>query len=279
MKTLFIVIVSFNGGETLVRLVDSLSKEKVSGWEVNMVMVNNNSDDSYLRSLRSLDPSTEFTLSSSNVLGMTIRVIKNKKNIGFAAGCNVGIRYALENSADSILLLNQDTIVESDFFMPLVNNSADIVAPVIKFKRGNNWIYDLGGKVNWWCGRTKHVEFFKRAPLAKLQGVSLIIDYVSGCCMLVKREVLEKIGLLDEQFFLYFEDVDFCLRAKRAGFKVAVESASVINHELIEGKEKSIFQKYHLLRSNFIFINKYLGWKRLFGYLYLLLLVVKIVLD
>lgn len=280
MERLFIIIVNFNSGKTLVKLIDDLIKvrEIRSNLDIHIVIVDNNSDDSYLRSLRPLDPSTSGK-SDFPSLGMTVRMIKNKKNLGFAGGCNVGIKYALENNADSVLLLNQDTVIESDFLLPLINNSAHLIAPVIKFKRGNNWIYDLGGIVNWWIGRARHLEIVERPPLAEMQGVALKIDYISGCCILVKREVFEKIGLLDERFFLYFEDVDFCLRAKRAGFKIAVESKSIIIHELIEGKQKSIFHKWHLLESNFLFINKYLGRKRILGYLYLLFLIVKMVID
>lgn len=242
MKNLFIVIVDFYAEKDLLKLVKSLKREKVSGWKVNFKIINN-----------------------------------NKKNLGFAKSANIGIRYALEKGADRVLLLNPDTIIERGFLEELLDNQNDIVAPVIKFKRNNKWVYDFGGKVNWWIGRTWHKELEETRSLAAFGMTN--VDYLSGCCMLVKRQVFEKIGLFDERFFLYFEDADFCIRAKRAGFQIAAEPKSEIVHQLIEGKKRSFSKKYHLWRSNFIFINKYLGIKIFLGYLYLAALAIKMLLN
>lgn len=249
---LFIIIVSFNGGETLVKLIDDLINEKKNNTkiDINLVVVENGREEKF-----------------------RIDTIKSKKNLGFAGGCNIGIRYALQNNADRILLLNQDVVIKPGFIQTFINNPADIISPVIQFKRGNNWVYDFGGKVNWSIGRNYHIE-----STSKLisQQANQPIDYVSGCCMLVKREVFEKIGLFDERFFLYFEDADFCIRAKKAGFQIAVEPKGVIVHNLVEGAKKPLKSQMELVKSNAIFINKYLRLNRLLGYLYLLVLSAKI---
>lgn len=201
-----------------------------------------------------------------------VLVIDNsKKNLGFAKGMNVGIRQAIKNGAEAVLLLNQDTVVEKNFLAPLLENSADIIGPVIKFKRQGGWVYDFGGKINWWIGRAYHVEISHRGGGG--------IDYVSGCAMMIKRPVLEKIGLLDERYFLYFEDADFCLRAKKSGFKIAVEPRAIIEHHLVEGKKKPLWQRWQLLKSNLIFINHWISfWKKPIAYLYWWILVFKILL-
>ncbi|MBI3379361.1 glycosyltransferase family 2 protein [Candidatus Gottesmanbacteria bacterium] len=250
MKNLFIIIVSLNGGGELVQLVESLNKEKVSGWEVKILLVNN-------------------AVKKLNIISdkLKVNIIENKANLGFARGANIGVTYALRNQADRILLLNPDTAITPGFLNGLTESSDDIVSPVIKFKRNHNWIYDYGGKIDWNIGRTYHLE-----------SINKLIDYVSGCCMLVKREVFEKIGFFDENFFLYFEDADFCFRAKKAGFSIAASSKSFIVHQLIEGNERSSLKKYHLIRSNFIFINKYMGIKKIIGYLYLSALAIKMFL-
>lgn len=276
---LYIIIVSFNGGKTLDRLISDLIKE----GGVEIVVVENGKEE------RNKNHRSRITL------------LKNKKNLGFAGGCNVGIKFALRSGADKILLLNPDVMIDGNFIRNLIKTSADadIISPVIKFKRANDWIYDYGGKIDWRLGRTSHLESIMPPTSFQAQSRNLSrmrdfnsnklrdpsasvgmtnVDYVSGCAMLVRREVIEKIGLFDERFFLYFEDVDLCLRAKRAGFQVAVDREALIIHNLIEGKERSFFKNYHLLRSNFIFINKYLGINRLLGYLYLLLLIAKIML-
>ena len=98
--------------------------------------------------------------------------------------------------------------------------------------------------------------------------------------MLIRRKVFEKIGLLNEGYFLFFEDVDFCLRAKKVGFKIALESKSVILHKLSEGKAKSLRQMYYLLLSNFIFINKWIPvYHRPLAYLYLFALGTRMLLN
>lgn len=245
MKKLYIVILSFKAEKELVDCLKSLKVAKIpAGWQVKIEVIDN-----------------------------------NQRNRGFSAGCNLGIRRALKNGAAALLLLNQDTVVEKGFLGPLLANPEEIVAPIIKFKRRGKWIYDCGGKINWWLGRTKHIEKLSIIPARPAGGnfQFLIPDYVSGCAMLIRRKVLEKIGLLDEQYFLYFEDVDFCLRASRAGFKIAVEPKSVIIHKLSE--KKSISQRRQLIKSNLIFINHWiLPWRRPLAWLYWLVISVKILL-
>lgn len=238
MKKVIIIILSYKSETALKKCLESVYLTKVpKGWGKKVIVVDN-----------------------------------NKNNLGFAAGSNVGIRRAIKNGAEAVLLLNQDTIVKDDFLLSLLANPADIAGPVIKFRRKGRWIYDLGGKVNWWMGRTKHIECLKVSGFKSLK-----IDYVSGCAMLIKRPVLKKIGLLDEKYFLYFEDVDFCLRAKKAGFAIASEPKSIIVHQLTEGSGKPFFQRWHLVRSNLIFINSWITWwRRPIAWSYWLALCLKI---
>jgi len=126
-------------------------------------------------------------------------------------------------------------------------------------------------------GRSYHIEFRSQELGVRSQKE---IDYVSGCCMLIRRKVFEKIGLLNEKYFLFFEDPDFCLRAKKAGFKVALEPKSIVLHKLSEGKAKPWRCFYHLIRSNLIFINTWIPfYRRPIAYLYLWLLAFKMLLN
>ena len=237
MKKLVIIILDYRNKPALKKCLKSVYLTKVpKNWEKEVLVIDN-----------------------------------NKINLGFAAGCNVGMRKAIKNGAGAVLLLNQDTVVKDDFLLPLLDNQADIVAPVIKFRRKGKWIYDYGGRINWWLGRTKHVESLK---VSEFNGLK--IDYISGCAMLIRRPVLEKIGVFDEQYYLYFEDVDFCLRTKKAGFKISVEPKSVIFHNLTEGKKKPFFQRRQLVKSNLIFINSWVTWRRRpIAWLYWLILCLK----
>lgn len=156
--------------------------------------------------------------------------IQNKKNLGFAAGNNIGIKYALKNGADYVLLLNNDTIVYKNFLLYLIKVAEEyldvgIVGPTLKHKIKNITLYDYGGVINWKLGKTYHINKTKDRDRELRER-----DFVSGCCTLVKKQVFEKIGLLNESYFLYLEDVEFCVRAKKAGFTILLNPNSCIFH-------------------------------------------------
>lgn len=254
MNKAFVVILNFNGGDKIIKCLNSLKSEKCS-----VIVVDNNSKDSSVQLIKEQFPK--------------VKIILNQENLGFAAGNNKGIKYALKRGAEIVLLLNQDAVIGKGSLKILIENGAGIVAPVIKFKRKKRWVYDYGGKIDWRIGRPNHLEKDKL-----IKKMNFLPDYVSGCAMLIRKSVFDKIGLLDEKFFLYFEDADYCLKAKKAGFGIAVEPKAGVRHNLVEKEKKPLKQHLILLKSNLIFINRYLsGSKKPFAYLYLLFLFFKII--
>jgi len=251
VKKIYIVIPKFDGEKEIKKCLTSLQLIKIpQKWQVGVIIVDNSK-----KSKRERISNSPYSYTSRSLQSYTPIFLFNQKNLGFAGGVNVGIREALKNGAEAVLLLNQDTVVEKNFLSFLLENPADIVGPVIKFKRGEKWIYDFGGKVKWWGN--KHIESYK----LRINGLAdYKLDYVSGCAMLIRRRVFEKIGFFDERYFLYFEDVDFCLRAKKAGFKIAVEPKSVIIHQFKEGRKKPLWQRWEAVKSNLIFINRWICW-------------------
>lgn len=186
-------------------------------------------------------------------------VLNNNKNLGFAGGVNVGIAYALSHKAETILFLNNDVRVMSPFLEQLTKDlvgdkKLGIIAPAIKFEKDGKERFDIGGYVNLLTGRTHHQEVLSiERPLIHT------VPYVTGAAMLVKKEVFKKIGLFDTSFFLYYEDVDFCLRARKAGFGVAVDTGVTVTHLLSKTIGKvSGFAVYHQTRSAIIFGKKYM---------------------
>jgi len=261
MTKLFVIILNFNNQKDIIPCLKSLIEAYP---KINIIVVDNASSDGSFQCIDSLKYER-------------LRIIKNKKNLGFAKGVNKGIRFALKQGAEEVLLLNPDTLPSRGFLEPLLANPAEIVGSVLRFQRKGNWVYDFGGKVNFWTGRTSHDEFSNQESGTRIQKK---IDYVSGACMLIRRKVFEKIGFLNEKYFLFFEDPDFCLRAKKAGFKVALEPKSMMIHNLSEGKNKPFYYFYHLLRSNFIFINTWIPfYRRPVAYIYLWLLGLKMLLN
>ncbi len=236
----FIVVLHFGSVEVTNDCLSSIFKSRLS-FE-NLIVVDNTGN---------------FETKNGKVL-----VIKNKKNLGFAGGVNVGIKYALSKKADYILLLNNDTIVKQNFLKALTEFSeqfenAGIVGPAIKFRRDGKTVYDIGGKINIVFGRTTHNEVFKLTNKKPR-----VADYISGCAMLIKKEVFEKIGLFDERFFLYYEDVDFCIRTKNKGFLTYVLPEVSIEHALSKsvGKNSSL-ALYHQTKSALLFGKKYFKGK------------------
>lgn len=211
-----------------------------------------------------------------------IELIKNSQNLGFAEGNNVGIRYALKNGADYILILNNDTTVDKDFLFQLIKqadliNQSGILGPKIYFAPGYEYHKrrykkeDLG-KVFWYAGGIidwKNVYCFHRGVDEVDKGQYDKVeetDFVSGCAMLVKREVFEKIGLFDSRYFLYLEDVDFCVRAKEAGFKITyVPQAKVWHYNAGSSKVGGELHDYFITRNRMIFGLKYASFKTKFS--------------
>ena len=217
----------------------------------------------------------------------SVVIDNSENNLGFAKAANKGIRVALFKKATHILLINPDTKISDGFIDTLINTKGDIVGPVIKYKKSNKWIYDFGGQINWKWGRAEHYNVIARIPAKPetwrsrkrlLRGArnDTKIDYLSGCCLLIKREVFEKIGLLDERFFMYYEDADFCVRSKSADFKIKQANVNLI-HDL---EKPTVFKQYHNLRSNLLFILKYQrGINLIRSLVYWILLSTKVLLN
>ncbi len=280
MKTMYVVMVTYTVGPEIGALLDRMVLESrgLKDTALHVLLVDNASPDLGTQKLLSEREGIEI-----------FHVIRNEKNRGFAAGCNTGIAYALSHHADAVLLLNPDTEISEGFFGEMIRETADIWAPVIRFRRNGGWVYDYGGIVNGWTGETRHVEISNN-PITQYSTNNPIngnnatmqqcnnkqIDYVSGCCMMIRKDVFDEIGYFDERYFLYFEDVDFCLRAKRAGGIISVVQSCVVTHMLKEGGKKS-WKKYqaHLV-SALRYIHVWVPWyRRPLAYGYWMVLVVR----
>lgn len=198
-------------------------------------------------------------------------IINNKKNLGFAGGVNVGIKVAMDKKASFIMLLNNDTKIDTPILSKLVSflkqtPSCGIVAPAIAYDKRGVLTFDLGGNLNNIFGRTNHTEVQRVENVMPRASV-----YVTGACMMIKAEVIKKVGYLDEQFFLYYEDVDFCLRAKLKGFSSFVLPSVVITHALSKSVGKvSKLAMYHQTKSALLFGRKYCQKTRFFNIAFIL---------
>jgi len=161
-------------------------------------------------------------------------VIQTGSNLGFSGGCNVGIRAALAGGADLVLLVNSDLIVAADAIGHLeaalrAHSTAGIAGPAVMVGSDPDRVESLGIRFSAATGRTRHHGFGCRAGEIA-QAEVREVDGVSGCAMLIRREVFDRIGLLAEEYFFSFEDLDFCLRARSAGFATVCVGAARAYH-------------------------------------------------
>lgn len=204
-------------------------------------------------------------------------VIRNSKNLGFAGGNNVGLNFGLKTKADFFLMLNNDTLVDKNFLKELLDvcisdEKIGVVVPKIYFAKGfefhkNRYKKEDLGKVLWYAGGSidwKNLIAFHlgvdQVDSGSFGSISET-EFATGCCMLIKKEVLKKVGLLDEKYFLYYEDSDFSQRVSKAGFKIMFVPKALVWHKNAgsSGGAGSALQDYYLTRNRLLFGFTYAG--------------------
>jgi hypothetical protein len=245
----FIIILNWNGCNDTIECIESL--KNVTYGNFSVVVVDNSSTDNSIDVIPKKYRDVAF--------------IEMKKNTGFAGGNNIGINYALERGADYILLLNNDTTVEPNFLTELVktaetDKNAGILGPKIYFHSEPARIWFAGGKLNWLKTKGTHPDYLKIDNKMNPAGNPKKVDYITGCCLLIKKDVIKKIGLMNEDYFLYYEDADWCLRAHKAGWQIIFVPASVIYHKQSQStRERSFPYVYYHSRNGLVMGSRY-GW-------------------
>ncbi len=198
-----------------------------------------------------------------------VRLMRNTANVGFARACNQGI---LASNGEYVVLINPDTLIEGNFFESLMeffegNPGAGVLGPRIVDGEGNLQLSARKelGFVSGFLGRTSLLtRLFPKNPLLKrlfpatkkLSGPT-VVDWVSGACMVIRRRVFEKIGPIDERFFMYFEDADLCRRAREAGWLVYyLPQVKVLHHTGASSRSKPR-AVWNLHKSAFLYHRKH----------------------
>ncbi len=261
MQKVFISIINFNGRENTLDCLDSIKKINIDNFELYTVVIDNGSKE-------------KLNLPKDYLGEIPLKIIESEVNLGFSGGHNKVIRYALENGADFVLILNNDTEVNKNLISELLKRfngeKIGITVPKIYFYPGfefhkNRYKKDDLGKVFWYAGGKmdwdnvvgyhRGVDEVDHGQYEKIEET----DFASGCCFLIKREVLGKVGLFDEKYFLYYEDNDLSQRVKRKGFKIIYNPKAIIWHKNAGsvGGSGSYLQDYYITRNRMLFGIKY----------------------
>lgn len=240
----YIVILNYNGYVDTIECVKSL--REIENVVPKIVIVDNKSTDN---SLYYLNKECNDCI-----------IIENKENTGFAGGNNIGINYALEKNADYILILNNDTIVDSEFLVELLNGMKDtsvgVTSPKVYFY-GTNIINSFGARK----GSLEDVRNYAENELdSEKFDEDRYVSHVMGCCMLVKSEVFKEVGTFDERFFMYLEESDLCERIIKK-YKIKVLHKAKIQHKCGAStksatEEINYFARYYTRRNFLLFLDK-----------------------
>ncbi len=255
LPDVIVVVLNWNNGPDTVATLHSLAQSDYPS--VSVLVVDNGSSDDSVAFIRATHPKVE--------------IIETDKNLGYAEGNNVGMRFALQQGVEYVCVLNNDTEVAPDFITRLVEEAESdefigIVGPKMYFFEPSDMIFAAGSLVEWDKGDLNQRGIWQReavvGPLYSDHPED--IDFIIGCGILIKRAVLERIGLFDARYYLNFEDVDLCIRTRQAGYHVRYTPHAILRHKVSASLgQGSPRNTYYMTRNALLFFSMHLrGWRR-----------------
>jgi GT2 family glycosyltransferase len=264
-----VIIVHFLDQKLTQRCLESISHLKLKNIELQVHLVNNNP----LENLTGLKRKSQKPEGFKKIGWLATGV-----NLGFTGGYNFGIKAALRDDPDWVLLLNNDTVLDKNLIVNLIkavkkNPQAGIMAPKILFSPGYEYHQDRyqpsqRGKVIWFAGGV--IDWHN--VLASHRGVDEVdqgqydqtmeTDFVSGCAMMIKVDLIKNVGFLDDRYFLYLEDLEYCQRAKKAGYEVIYYPRAKLWHANAGSSEVGgSLHDYYFTRNRLLFGLQYAPWR------------------
>ncbi|ABO35608.1 glycosyl transferase, family 2 [Methanococcus maripaludis C5] len=312
-----IIILNWNGWEDTLECLDSLYRIEYPDY--NVVLIDNGSEDEsiekikeycggeievhskFFKNVQQTNPIEIWEISEKDALKNNFQkkeefmkqlsnkkliLIKNNENYGFAGGNNVGIDFVINNlNSEYVLFLNNDTVVDKDFLTEMVKTAKSTNVGMVgskiyyyDYEGKDNVIWALGGGgMNLKTGFVWHNKF-RKEDIGGL-GDNLECGFITGCSLLIKKDILHKLKGFDKDYFCYFEDADLSARCKKLGYKLLCACKSKVRHKVSASSgEYSPFLIYMITRNNLYFVKKNHGSKiycliylltfRLFGRLF-----------
>jgi GT2 family glycosyltransferase len=262
LPKIFIIILNWNHPEDTLECIKSIESVSIKDYELYVEIIDNGSSDESVKHFKEYR-SDKFK----------IEIIENNKNLGFAGGNNVGINNAINNNADFLFILNNDTVVDINIINELLIASkkypeVGIFSPKIYFTKGYEFhkkykreelgrvIWSAGGSIDWdnVYATNSGVDAVDNGQFNKDKE----IDFATGAALFIRSEVINKIGNFDERYFMYFEDVDLCKRYKRDGGLIMFINKAVLWHKVAQSSGiGSELNDYFITRNRLLFGNMY----------------------
>jgi len=271
-----VIIITYNAEDYIDSCLNSLLMQEYTNF--NILIIDNNSSD------KTTDLIRKYIRVREKII-----LIENQGNFGFSKACNIGIKYALGNLAsDCVLLLNQDTMVQKNLLKNLLfwheRKGTGAYCPKILIRK-NNKIWWIGSKffslgdllknpklsVSYHIDKEQEDNFFFEEPLER--------EAITGCALFLPRKLIEDVGLFDERFFMYGEDLDYSLRSKAQGYKLFIIPGAAVYHDvdlenkaLITGRNfERVVRRYFMhFNSSLLLLHKH------FSFFYCLIWVIRI---
>ncbi len=276
-----VIILNWNQTDLTLACLKSVFQSRTEGQiEIEAIVIDNGSTDDSKKRLKEIQEKRNLSRQGQGEIRISrskfpnFKVIFNKENLGFAGGNNVGLRYALENKADFIFILNNDTEIKNDCLLNLwqtfleeekigIDSPKIYYAPGFEFHKERYQEKDLGlviwyagVKIDWdnVLGRHLGVDEVDQGQYEKKEEN----EFATGCAFMAKRAVFEDVGLFDERFCLYLEDLDFSYRVAKAGFKLVFNPQAVVWHKNAGSSSAgSALQTYYFTRNRLLFAQKH----------------------
>lgn len=261
-----IVILNFNNYEDTFECINSVLNIEYKNYEI--IVVDNFSSDNSFKRLKAF-------------FGDRVTFVQTDKNYGYAIGNNIGIKRAVSNGAEYVCVLNNDTVVAKDFLESGVDylearDDVAFVAPVL-LNYSDQQVQSCGGNINLWTGGA--ISRWSKDPYIVFVGKNqediknnLSCEYVGGACLLFKKQLLDEIGFIPENYFLFFEETEWCYKARKYGYKNMCLANWAIKHKGSASIKKiGGLSEYMLERNRVVFVKR--NRKNIFQYIMFLILI------
>lgn len=239
-----IVIVNYNGYDDTVECVKSIKKINYDNYRI--FLVDNASRD-------------KTRLLNDPFLAQNAEIILSSENLGFSGGNNLAIEKAVKQGYNFILLLNNDTVVEANFLHELVKTAEahtriGVVTGKIYYYYQRDTVWSAGGAYDRTTGLTEQYSGKDNGQF----DIEKEISFSTGCLMLIPSEVIKQVGKMDESYFLYSEDSDYCQKIMDAGYKLFYTPKAIIYHKVSASTgDRSPIQQRYMMRNNLYMIKRF----------------------